>query len=321
MRVTYLLVIPSITVLSPPALAQAYPVKPVRLLVGSSPGGGGDVLARSVIQRLNDALGQPVIIDNRGGAGGAIACEIVARAAPDGYTLLIASVGMLAINPALYPKLSYQPLRDFMPITLIAETPYALVVHPSLPASNVKALVALAKSRPGQLNFASGGAGTGNHFSGELLKLAAGLDITHVPFKGTGPALAEVMSGRVHVMFANLIAAMPQVKAGRLRLLAVTGDKRSVTAPEVATVAESGYPGFQTTTWHGLLAPAGTPRAIVSALSANMVKIIRQPDVAERLVNQGTEPIASTPDAFAAHIKTETVKWAQVVRQAGIKAE
>ncbi len=301
--------------------AQDYPTKPVRLLVGSSAGGGGDILARSVIQRLNDALGQPVIIDNRGGAGGAIACEIAARAAPDGYTLLIASVGMLAINPALFPKLAYKPMQDFAPVTLLAETPYALVVHPSLPVRSVKELVAHLKERPGQLNFASGGAGTGNHFSGELFKLTAGVNITHVPFKGTGPALADVIAGRVQIMFGNLIAAMPQVKSGRLRVLAVTSAKRSASAPDVPTVAESGYADFQTTTWHGLLAPTGTSKAIVTKLGANMVKILRQPEIAERLAGQGTETIASTPDVFAAHIKTETVKWARVVQQAGIKAE
>lgn len=301
--------------------AQEYPTKPVRLLVGSSAGGGGDILARSVIQRLNDTLGQPVIIDNRGGAGGAIACEIAARAAPDGYTLLIASVGMLAINPALFPQLAYKPMQDFAPVTLLAETPYALVVHPSLPARSVKELVAHLKERPGQLNFASGGAGTGNHFSGELFKLAAGVNITHVPFKGTGPALADVIAGRVQIMFGNLIAAMPQVKSGRLRLLALTSAKRSGSAPDVPTVAESGYTDFQTTTWHGLLAPTGTSKAIVTRLGANMVKILRQPDIAERLASQGTETIASTPESFAEHLKIETAKWARVVKQAGIKAE
>lgn len=312
----------ALTVPAPRAESQErHAAKPVRLLVGSSAGGGGDLLARGVVQRLGETLGQTVVIDNRGGAGGAIACEIAARAAPDGNTLLLASVGMLAINPALFPKLAYRPQQDFAPITLMAETPYALVVHPSLPANSPKELAALMKSRPGQFNFASGGAGTGNHFSGELFKLAAGVNMTHVPYKGTGPALAAVVSGEVQVMFSNLSAVMPHAGAGRLRVLAVTSARRSASAPDVATVAESGYAGFQTTTWHGLLAPIGVPGAFVARLSRDMAGILRQPDVAERLAKLGTEIIAGSPEVFAAHIKSETAKWAQVVRQAGIKAE
>lgn len=304
--------------------AQGYPLKPVRLLVGSSAGGGGDILARTLVQRpgtLSDLLGQTVVVDNRGGAGGAIACEIAARSAPDGYTLLLASVGMLAINPALFPKLAYQPMRDFAPVTLLAESPYALVVHPAVAARSVKELVGLAKERPGKLNFASGGAGTGNHFSGELFKLVAGVDLSHVPYKGTGPALADVIAGRVEIMFSNLIAAMPQVKSGRLRLLALTSAQRSASAANVPTVSESGYPGFHTTTWHGLLAPAGTPAHIVTRLGVDLVKILRQPDMRERLSSQGTEVIAGTPDVFAAHLRSETAKWAKVVQRAGITAE
>jgi tripartite-type tricarboxylate transporter receptor subunit TctC len=301
--------------------AAEYPAKPVRVVVGSSAGGGGDILARTVIQRLNESLGQPIVIDNRGGAGGAIACEIVAKAQPDGYTVLIASVGMLAINPVLYPKLQYAPLRDFAPVTLVAESPYVLVVHPSVAARSVKDLVGLARAKPGRMNFASGGAGTGNHFSGELFKLAAGIDLVHVPYKGTGPALADVVSGQVEIMFSNLLAAMPPVKAGRLRALAVTTAQRSQSTPDLPTVAESGYPGFETTTWHAVLLPAATPKPIVNRLNSDLVKIVREKDMKERLASQGTETVGSTPEQLFAHIRSETAKWGQVVKQARIKAD
>ena len=298
-----------------------YPAKPVRVVVGSSAGGGGDILARTVIQRLNESLGQPIVIDNRGGAGGAIACEIVAKAPPDGYTVLIASVGMLAINPVLFPRLQYAPLKDFAPVTLVAESPYVLVVHPAVAARSVKDLVALAKTSPGRMNFASGGAGTGNHFSGELFKLAAGIDLVHVPYKGTGPALADVVGGQVQVMFSNLLAAMPLVKSGRLRALAVTTAQRSQSTPDLPTVAEAGFPGFETTTWHAVLLPAATPKPIVTRLNAELVKIVRQADVKDRLASQGTETVGSTPEQLYSQIRNETAKWAQVVRAARIKAE
>lgn len=305
----------------PAVPVAAYPTKPIRLVVGSSAGGGGDILARSVILRLNDSLGQAMVVDNRGGAGGAIACEIVAKSAPDGYTLLIASVGMLAINPSLFPKLAYAPLRDFAPITLMAESPYILVIHPALSARTVKDLVALAKASPGRINFASGGTGTGNHFSGELFKLAAGIDISHVPYKGTGPALTDVLGGQLQMMFSNLLAAVPHVKSGRLRGLGVTSAQRSPSAADVPTIAESGFTGFETTTWHGLLAPRSTANAIVGRLHRDMIGILRQPEITERLASQGTAVVGNTPEQFTTHIRAETAKWAQVIRQAGIKAD
>lgn len=304
-----------------PSRAQDYPTKPIRVVVGSSAGGGGDIIARTVIQRLNESLGQPIVVDNRGGASGAIACEIVAKSQPDGYTILIASVGMLAINPVLYPKLQYAPLRDFAPVTRMAETPYVLVVHPSVGARSVSELVALVKSRPGQMHFASGGAGTGNHFSGELFKLAAGLNAVHVPYKGTAPALADVLGGQVHMMFSTLLPAMPHVKTGRLRALAVTTAQRSASAPDLPTIAESGFPGFETTTWHAVLVPAATAKPIVERLYTELVKILRQAEMKERLASQGTEVVASTPEELTAYIRMETSKWGKVVKQAGIKGD
>ncbi len=307
------------------ALAQSrapdYPAKPIRVVVGSSAGGGGDIIARTVIQRLNESLGQPIVVDNRGGASGAIACEIVAKSQPDGYTILIASVGMLAINPVLYPKLQYAPLRDFAPVTRMAETPYVLVVHPSVGARSVNELVALVKSRPGQINFASGGAGTGNHFSGELFKLATGLNLVHIPYKGTAPALADVLGGQVQMMFSTLLPAMPHVKAGRLRALAVTTARRSASSPDLPTIAESGFPGFETTTWHAVLVPAATAKPIVDRLHTELVKILLQPEMKERLASQGTEVVASTPEELTAYIRMETSKWGKVVKQAGIKGD
>jgi len=304
-----------------PAGAAEYPSRPLRLIVGSSAGGGGDIVARTVIQRLTETMGQPVIIDNRGGAGGAIACELVAKAAPDGHTLLIASVGMLTINPGLYPKLAYAPLRDFAPVTLMVETPYVLIVHPALGVKTVPELVAAARGRPGQLNYASGGAGTGNHFSGELFKLSAGIDLVHVAFKGTGPAVASVVGGQTQIMFSNLLAALPQAKAGRLRALAVTSAARVGSAPELPTIAESGYAGFETTTWHALLLPARTPASTVTRLHGEMTRILQQPEMVQRLTSQGSTIVASTPQQLTERIRSETAKWTKVIREAGIKAE
>jgi len=301
--------------------AASYPTKPLRLLVGSSAGGGGDIIARVIGQRMSELLARPIVIDNRGGAGGAIACEIAAQAIADGHTLLLASVGMLAIIPVLNPKVQYSPLRDFQPVTRIAATPYALIVHPSVPARSVAELVALARSRPRQLNFASGGVGTGNHFSAELFKLAGGIDMVHVPFKGTGPALASVLSGQVQLMFSTLLPALPQIKAAKLRGLAVTGTERSPAAPDLPTVGESGFSGFESTAWHGLLVPVGTPKPIVARLNAETNKVLREPEIRGRLASQGTATMGGTPEHLADYIKSETAKWTRVIQQAGIKAD
>jgi len=298
----------------------AWPDRPLRVVVGSSAGGGGDILARTLAPRLNEALGQPLVVDNRGGAAGAIACEIVARAVPDGHTLLLASVGMLAINPGLYAKLQYAPLRDFRPVTMLAAAPYVLVVNPNVAAKSVRELIALAASKPGGMNFASGGTGTGNHFSGELFKLLAGVELVHVPYKGTGPALTDVLAGQVQIMFSNLLPAMPHVKAGRLRALAVTSAQRSPSAPELPSVGEA-LPGYATTVWHGLLLPVGAPPAVAARLHRDVTAILREPEIKSRLAAQGTDTVGNSSEEFTAVIREETQKWAKVIARAGVKAE
>lgn len=299
----------------------AYPDRPLRLILPFPPGGPSDIVARLFGQKLGETLGQTVVIDNRGGASGNIACETAARATADGYTLMQATVGTMAINPGLYPKLPYDPVRDFRPVSLLTATPYLLVVHPGVPARSVKELVAYVKLRPGRLNFASGGVGTGNHFSAELFRLSAGLDMVHVPYKGTGQALNDVVSGQVQMMFMNLLPALPQVKSGKLRGLAVTSARRSSAAPDIPTIAETGVAGYESTSWHGIVVPAKTPAAIVKRLHGELASIARLPEIRERLETQGTHVIGSTPEEFAALIKTETVKWTKVIRTAGIKPE
>ncbi len=301
--------------------APHYPDRPVRLVLPFPPGGPSDILARLFSQKLGESLGQQVVVDNRGGAAGAIACEIAKRATPDGYTLLQATVGTLSINPGLYPNLPYDPARDFLPVTMLTATPYLLVTYPGLPARSVSELVAFVKSKPHQLNFASGGVGTGNHFSMELFKLSAGLDMVHVPYKGSGQAVNDVLAGQVQMMFMNLLPAMPHVKAGRMRGLAVTSAQRSAAAPDIPTIAESGFAGYESTSWHGIVVPARTPAALVRRLHDEFAKITRRPDVKGRLESQGTAVIGNTPEEFATTIKAETVKWTKVIRTAGIKAE
>ena len=303
------------------ALAATFPDRPIRLILPFPPGGPSDIIARLFSQKLGESLGQQVVVDNRGGAAGVIACEIAKRATPDGYTLFQATVGTLSINPGLYPNLPYDPARDFLPVTMLTATPYLLVTYPGLPARSVRELVAYVKSKPHQLNFASGGVGTANHFSMELLKFSAGLDIVHVPYKGTGQAVNDVLAGQVQMMFMNLLPAMPHVKAGKLRGLAVTSAQRSAAAPDIPTIAESGFPGYESTSWHGIVVPAKTPAALVRRLHDEYAKITRRPDVKGRLESQGTAVIGNTPEEFAATIKAETVKWTQVIKAAGIKPE
>ncbi len=303
------------------AAASVYPDRPIRLILPFPPGGPSDIVARLFSQKLGEAFGQQVVIDNRGGAAGAIACEIAKNAAPDGYTLLQATVGTMSINPGLYPKLPYEPLRDFAPVSLLTETPYLLVVHPGVPAKSVKELVAYAKSRPHQLNFASGGVGTGNHFSGELFRISAGIDIVHIPYKGSGLGQNDVLAGQVQMMFINLLPALPFVNTGRLRGLGVTSTKRSGAAPDIPTIAESGFAGYQSTSWHGITVPVKTPAPLIRRLHEELAKIAQQPDVRKRMVTQGTDVIGSTPEEFRALIKTESAKWAGVIKSAGIKAE
>ncbi len=297
-----------------------YPSKPIRFVVPFGAGGTTDVLARAIGQRLTEAWGQPVVVENRPGAGGNIGTESVAKSAADGYTMLLISVGF-ASNPALYSKLPFDPIKDFAPVTLVATSQNVLIVHPSVPARSARELIQLAKSRPGQLNFGSSGTGTSQHLAGELFKSMAGVQMQHVPYRGSAPALTALIGGEVSLMFNNLLTALPHVKAGRLRALAVTSARRSPAAPDIPTMAASGLPGYDVSTWYGLLVPTGTAKEIVAKLNAEVVKFLNLPELNERLGSQGAEAIPSTPDQFAAHIRQEMVKWAQVVRQSGARAD
>lgn len=315
-----MLALVSLPLAAMPAAAQtAWPSKPVRVIVAFVPGGGTDIVARLLAPRYSEALGQTVVIDNRGGAGGNIGTEVAARAAPDGYTLLMGNVAPNAINVSLAP-VPFDPVKDFAPISQVAITPNVLVVHPSLPVKTVKDLLALARARPGALAFPSAGNGTSSHLAGELLKNLAKIDMLHVPYKGGGAALADLMGGQVQLMFATTPAAMPQVKASRLRAVAVTTRARSQALPELPTMIESGVPGYEAATWYGLLAPAATPRAVIDRLHAETVKIIATPDMREKLIAQGFEPVGSTPAEFAAYIQSQIDTWAKVIRAAGLRS-
>jgi len=302
------------------SLAQSYPDKPIRIVVTFPAGGPTDAVARPISQSLSTTWGQPVIIDNRGGAGGIVGTEIVAHSAPDGYNLLIGTAGGMSINPSLHAKLSYDPFKDFAPISMLVINPQILVAHPALAASNVRELVALAKSKPGQLNFASSGTGTATHLGLELFKAATGINVVHVPYKGGAPALTDLIAGQVQLLFISIPSVMPQVKAGRLKAIAVSSARRSLSAPEVPTVAESGYPGFEYVNWNALFAPAATPRAIINKLNSEVVKIMRDPDLAQKLVSQGAEPAPGTPEQLAQYMRVDFDRWRKVIRAAGITA-
>lgn len=303
------------------AQAQAYPVKPVRLIVGVPPGGTTDVVARLVGQNLTEQLGQQVVIENRGGAGGNIGAEIVAKAPPDGYTLFLATIGTMAINPSLYAKMPFDTLRDFAAISQLTSMPQLLVVHPSIPAKNVKELIAYGKANPGKLNFASGGSGTAIHLAGELFKTMAGVEMVHVAYKGSGPAMTDLIGGQVSLMFDQILTALPQTQSGRVRALAVTTAQRSPAAPSIPTLAEAALPGYDVTTWHGLLAPAGTPKEIVYRLSIETAKALQNADIRAKFASQGVDPVSSTPDQFAAMMKIEIEKWRKVIAASGTKLE
>jgi tripartite-type tricarboxylate transporter receptor subunit TctC len=301
--------------------ARAYPSRPVRLIAPFVPGGPTDIVARVVAQKMGDNLKQSFIVDNRAGAGGSVGMELAAAAAPDGYTLVIGGSGNLAVNPALNPKLTYSPLKDFQPLTQTTAGPQMIVVNPALAAKTPQELISLAKARPGKLNYASGGVGTGTHLGVELFKLSAGIDIVHVPYKGTGQALTDVISGQVQMIMSSMLPGVPHVKAGRLRGLAVTSAKRSSIYPEMPTLAESGVPGFETTSWHGILAPVRTPKPLVARIHAELVKMLTQPDVKATFAAQGMDVVASSQDEFATYIRGETAKWTKVVKAIGIKPE
>jgi tripartite-type tricarboxylate transporter receptor subunit TctC len=301
--------------------AQSYPTKPIRLVVPFPAGGTTDILARAAAQKLSEALGQQVIVDNRPGAGGNIGSDIVAKSAPDGYTLLMGTVGTHAINPSLYSKMPYDHIKDFVPVVLVAGVPNVLVVTPSLPVNSVQELIKLAKDKPGSINFASSGSGTSIHLSGELFKTMTGLEMTHVPYKGSSPALTDLMGGQVQIMFDNLPSALPQIKGGKLRAIAVTSKARAPALPDIPTMAESGMPGFEAYSWFGVLAPAGTPAAVVTRINSEVNKWLQSPEAREQMLAQGAEAAGGSPQQFSAHIQTETEKWAKVVKASGAKAD
>jgi tripartite-type tricarboxylate transporter receptor subunit TctC len=298
-----------------------FPSKPVRLIVPFTPGGSTDILARAVGQKLSESWGQPVVIDNRPGAGGIIGMELEAKAAPDGYTLVMGHVGTLAANPALYKSLPYDPVRDFAPITLIAMVPNVLVVGPAVSSRTVAELVALAKSKPGALDYGSGGNGSAAHLATEYFKLKAGVDLQHIPYKGTAPALADLLGGQIALMITGLPPVLPHVKSGKLRILGVASAQRLKQFPEIPTIAESGVSGYEATQWYGILAPAQTPKDLVARLNRDIVKALKEPTVAEKLASEGAEPVGNSPEQFAVFIKSEIDLWGRVIRATGAKAE
>ncbi len=300
--------------------AANYPNKPIRIVVPQSAGGSTDLTARLIAQKLSDAVGQPVVVDNRPGAGSIIGTDLVAKATPDGYTLLVVA-SSITINPSLHRKLPFDPMRDLAPITQLSAFPNMLVVHPSLPVKSVQDLIALARAKPGQINYGSSGTGTGTHLSAELFKSMTGVDMVHVPYKGGGPAVTALLGGQVQLNFATIPSVLPYVRAGKLRAVAVTTSRRSPAAPDVPTIAESGVPGYDHGPWNGMLAPAKTPKAIIARLNAEVARIVHMPEAKAVLVHEGAEPVGNTPEEFAAIIRTETAKWAKVIKAAGIKAD
>ena len=303
------------------ASGQPYPNHAIRLIVPFPAGGTTDILARAAAQKLTESMGQSVVVDNRPGAGGNIGADVVAKSAPDGFTLLMGTVGTHAINPSLYAKMPYDHVKDFTPVVLVAGVPNVLVVNPSLPVNSVADLIKLAKAKPGSINFASSGNGTSIHLSGELFKTMAGVDMTHVPYKGSAPALTDLIGGQVQVMFDNLPSSLPYIKAGKLRAIAVTSSKRAPALPDVPTISESGLPGFDASSWFGILAPAGTPPAVVARLNTEVNKWLQTPEAKEQLLAQGAQAAGGAPEQFAAFIRSETDKWAKVVKASGAKVD
>jgi tripartite-type tricarboxylate transporter receptor subunit TctC len=302
------------------ASAQDYPRKPVRMVIPYPPGGPTDILGRVVAQKLSERLGQQVVIENKPGASGMIGADLVAKSAPDGYTLL-ANASIHVINPSLYAKLRYDAIKDFAPVSLIAEVPLVLVVPPSLPVHSAQDLIKLAKSGTGKLNFASSGNAGAPHLAGEAFRIAAGVDMQHVPYKGSGPAIADLIGGQVQLMFDSLPSSISHIRSGKLRAVAVTTAKRSSALPVLPTVAESGLPGFDISTWYGVWAPAGTPKEIVARLSGEVAAIVKLPDVRERLTGLGAEPVGNSADEFAAYCRAELAKWAKIVKDSGARVD
>ena len=312
--------IASASLVALPCVAQTFPSKPIRMIVPTSPGGILDIVTRLLAQKMTEGMGQIVVVENRPGASNNIGTEYVARAAADGYTLVSVTLPFI-VNPSLFPKLGFNVEKDFAPISRVVAAPYVLIAHPAVPARTVKELVALAKAKPGRLNYSSGGNGTNLHIAAELFKLQSGTDIVHVPYKGGGPSLTAVIAGEVDLSFPSLSAVLPYAKAGRLRALAITSARRSVLLPEVPSIAESGYPDYDFTSWVGVLAPAATPPGVVTALNGYVIKAMKAEGLAERLAADGTEIIASSADEFRKYIGTELVRWAKVVKQTGMRPE
>ncbi len=302
------------------AQSESYPSRPIRFIAANAPGGGLDITARAISPKLSAALGQQVIVDNRAGAAGSVAAEIVAKSAPDGYTIMVGSLGGLAVNPHLYKGLGYHPLRDHAAITWAASGSNVLVVHPSVPAKSVQELIALAKAQPGKLSYGSSGAGNAGHLAGELFNGMAGVKMVHIPYKGGAPAMIDLLAGQIHLIFSSAPTAVPQVKNGKIRGLAVTTAKRSVVLPDLPTIAEAGLPGFEADNWYGVVTTMKTPRPIIDRLNAEIVRALHAPDVKQLLLTQGLEVRTSTPQEFGAYIKSEFEKWGQVIRTAGIVA-
>ena len=303
------------------AAADAYPSRPIRMLVAFAPGGGTDIIGRIVAQGIGAALKQQVVVENRPGAGGNIGTELAARAAPDGYTLITSGTGAHAINPSLYARIPYDAIKDFTPVSLVASTPYLMVVHPSVPAKTVREFIALAKAKPGSINMASSGNGGMPHLAGELFQLMAEVRLTHVPYKGTGAVFPDLIGGHVQVLFGDIVATSPHVKSGKLRALGITSPERSPNLPEIPTIAESGVPGYDAVGWFGVFAPAGTPSDIVARLNEAIREHVQKPEVKARLSSLGADVVASTPEAFAAKQRADLERWAKVIKAANVKVE
>ena len=303
------------------AQAQTWPSRTIRLIVPFPPGGGNDVIARAVAQKLGERLGQQVVVDNRAGANGIVGLQALMQSAPDGHTIAVGAAGPLAVNPALYDKLPYDPLKDFAPITNMVNFPLLLVTHPSVPAKTTRELVALAKAKPGTLYYSSPGSGNSGHLAGELFNSVAGVKTVHVPYKGQGPALADLLAGQVQMLYSSIPSVLPHVKQGQLNAIAVGSAKRVPSLPDIPTIAESGVPGYEAYSWVGMVAPAGTPKDVIARLNREIVDILKQKDVAEKLNAQGALPVGDTPEQFAAYIKAEMEKWGAVVRAANIKVD
>ena len=304
-----------------PRWRRRYPSRPIRMVIGFPPGGGTDIVGRIVAQKLSEVIGQQVLPDNRGGASGQIAAEIVAKAPPDGYTVMMAHIAAISILPTLVPKLPYDPVKDFAPISLVAIGPNLLVVHPSLPVRTVKELIALAKARPGQLQYASPGAGTVQHLAAEYFKLQAKVDMLHVPYKGSGQSIVDLVAGQVHLDFDSVPPVINHVKSGRLRAIAVTSEKRFSLLPDIPSVSEGGVPGFDMSTWWGLVAPGGVSKDVIAKLYGETAKLLKQPDVREKIANVGAETVGNSPEEFAAFIRSERAKYAKLVKEANIKLD